>query len=770
MDLSLSAAGARVPRRAARLARRPTTRARARGRRRPASSSGATGSAQLNERGWAGADAGRASTAARGATLVEQAIFYEEIARAPAPRSMANVLGLTMGGPTVIAHGTEEQKERYLAPILSAEEIWCQGFSEPESGSDLASLKTRAVRDGDELASSPARRCGRRSRTTRSGACSSRAPTRTRPKHRGLTYFLMDMEQDGVEVRPLRQITGEAEFNELFIEEARIPDENVVGGEDNGWAVAITTLMHERAGARLRRCRSTVQIALRELVDAGPRARRGSADPWSATASRSCYIEAQVLRLNAYRGLTGDHEARRARARGLAGQVALGRGQPGADRAGDRPARARGAARRTTRGPTASCAPGPTRSRAGRPRSSRTSSPSACSGCRGRDELRPHRRPAGRSSAPRASSSPRATRSAEVRRLALEERARLHRRAVGGDRELGWPALRARGARRAGARHGRARGARRGARLRARADAAAVDVGGRARCSPPPARRAAGRRPARRRRAGARARRAAPTSACARTAADGVELAVPDAAAPTCSWCRRRAAACWSRRAPADGRAAPRRSTPRAGSATRALRRRAGEPLRRRRLRARLAGDRGGAAPPSRSASRSARWRWRSPTPRSASSSAARSAPTRPSRTRCAQMLLEVEGARAAVYYAAWALDHEPETAPARRLDGQGLRLGRRPRACPRPRSRSTAASASPGSTTCTSSSSAPGERRACSAPPRAAPRTASRRGLDPALTGARKLARHVRLRGASPRPRPTSPAPPSGSGRRRSA
>ena len=182
----------------------------------------------------------------RGATLIEQAIFGEEMARAKAP-GPANVLGLVMGGPVVIAHGTDEQKQRYLEPILSAEEIWCQGFSEPEAGSDLASLKTKAVKDGDEWVVT-----GQKVWTTLAHEakwCMLVARTdQDAPKHKGLTYFLMDMEQDEVQVRPLHQITGEAEFNELFIEEARIPDANVIGGVGNGWGVAITTLMHERAG------------------------------------------------------------------------------------------------------------------------------------------------------------------------------------------------------------------------------------------------------------------------------------------------------------------------------------------------------------------------------------------------------------------------------------------------------------------------------------------------------------------------------------------
>src|ERR671925_1323732 len=225
----------------------------------------------LNERGWAGLS-WPTEYGGAGATLVEQAIFFEEVARAGTP-PMANVLGLAMGGPTVIAHGTEEQKQRFLPPILSADEIWCQGFSEPGSGSDLASLKTRAVRNGSEWIVT-----GQKVWTTYAHEakwCMLVARTDPdAPKHRGLTYFLMDMEQDGVEVKPLVQITGEAEFNELFIEEARIPDENIVGGVDNGWRVAITTLMHERAGLAFA-LQARVQIALGELIDE----LRGTTDP-----------------------------------------------------------------------------------------------------------------------------------------------------------------------------------------------------------------------------------------------------------------------------------------------------------------------------------------------------------------------------------------------------------------------------------------------------------------------------------------------------------
>ncbi|HYI99781.1 MAG TPA: acyl-CoA dehydrogenase family protein [Thermoleophilaceae bacterium] len=236
----------------------------------------------------------------RGATLIEQAIFGEEMARAKAP-SPANILGLVMGGPVVIAHGSEEQKRRYLEPILSAEEIWCQGFSEPESGSDLASLKTRAVKSNGEWIVT-----GQKVWTTfahHAKWCMLVARTDPdAPKHKGLTYFLMDMEQDEIQVRPLRQITGEAEFNELFIEEARIPDENVVGGVGNGWAVAITTLMHERAGLGAASAAS-VKIALGQLIELAQE-RGVDGDPVVRQKIASLLIEAEALRLNAWRGLT----------------------------------------------------------------------------------------------------------------------------------------------------------------------------------------------------------------------------------------------------------------------------------------------------------------------------------------------------------------------------------------------------------------------------------------------------------------------------------
>jgi len=241
----------------------------------------------------------------RGATLIEQAIFYEEMTRAKAPR-VANVLGLVMGGPVVITHGTEAQKQRYLEPILSAEEIWCQGFSEPEAGSDLASLKTRAVkRNGGWVVS------GQKVWTTLAHEakwCMLVARTDPdAPKHQGLTYFLMDMEQDGVEVKPLVQITGEAEFNEIFMDEAYIPDENIIGEVGSGWSVAITTLMNERYGLAFA-AQTALQLAMSRAIElASSTPRNGglaSEDPVVRDRLAQLFIESEIFRVTNYRGLT----------------------------------------------------------------------------------------------------------------------------------------------------------------------------------------------------------------------------------------------------------------------------------------------------------------------------------------------------------------------------------------------------------------------------------------------------------------------------------
>ena len=226
-----------------------------------------------------------------------QAILYEELAAAQAPTHVG-VIGLSMAGPTIVAHGTEEQKARYLKPILAAEEIWCQGFSEPDAGSDLAAARTRAERRGDvyvvngqKVWSSFAHIADFCILVTQSDPDA--------PHYRNLTYLLADMHAPGVEVRPLRQITGEAEFNEIFFTDVEVPVENRLGDEGDGWQVAMTTLLHERAtlGFALT---STLDAAVGRLLeearelDPAPHVREALAREW---------IELQALRFTSYRAL-----------------------------------------------------------------------------------------------------------------------------------------------------------------------------------------------------------------------------------------------------------------------------------------------------------------------------------------------------------------------------------------------------------------------------------------------------------------------------------
>jgi alkylation response protein AidB-like acyl-CoA dehydrogenase len=234
-----------------------------------------------------------------GAPYSYQAIFLEESTKAEAPQHIG-VIGLGMAGPTIIAHGTEEQKQRYLPKILSAEEIWCQGFSEPGAGSDLASVRTRAeqrnggfVVNGQKVWSSFAHIADWCILVTRSDPASER--------HAGLTYLIVDMHAPGVEVRPLRQLTGEAEFNEIFFTDVEVPPENVVGAVGDGWSVAMTTLLHER-GTLGFALTGVLDVAVRKLIALARE--REVADPLLLDRVAQEWIELQALKFTNYRALT----------------------------------------------------------------------------------------------------------------------------------------------------------------------------------------------------------------------------------------------------------------------------------------------------------------------------------------------------------------------------------------------------------------------------------------------------------------------------------
>src|SRR5713101_8310579 len=180
----------------------------------------------------------------RGATLTQQIIYNEELAKVNSPM-LVNGLGIMLVGPTIIHWGTEEQKKRYVPKILSADEIWCQGYSEPGAGSDVAGLQTRAVEEGDYFVVN-----GQKvwtSNAHHADLCILLVRTDPEaPKHKGISYVLVDMHSPGITVRPLTQMTRDTGFNEVFFEDVRVPKKNVVGEKNNGWLVALTSLMYER--------------------------------------------------------------------------------------------------------------------------------------------------------------------------------------------------------------------------------------------------------------------------------------------------------------------------------------------------------------------------------------------------------------------------------------------------------------------------------------------------------------------------------------------
>ncbi len=218
-----------------------------------------------------------------GASLTEELVYYEEIARARAPYIGMNFVGIRHGGPTIIAEGTDAQKALHLPRILRGEEVWCQGFSEPTAGSDLAALRTSAVRDGDDYVVN-----GQKIWTSFAQSadyCEMLVRTDTASKHGGISWVIMPMNLDGIEIRPLPTLLGETDFSEMFLENVRIPVENLVGEENDGWRVTNVTLRFERGTAWAADI-IELQQTLRELAALAQRITRDDAAAWEDRALR----------------------------------------------------------------------------------------------------------------------------------------------------------------------------------------------------------------------------------------------------------------------------------------------------------------------------------------------------------------------------------------------------------------------------------------------------------------------------------------------------
>ena len=258
---------------------------------------------KLYEGGWTGLNWPK-EYGGRGATVIEQHIFNEELGRARAPTAAINFIGVAMVAPTIIHWGTDEQKKRYLPKILSSEEIWCQGFSEPGAGSDLAALSASAVEEGDHYIVN-----GQKTWTSLAHYSDLMyllvRTNKDVKKHKGLSAFAVDMKSPGITVRPLVQLTGDSDFNEVFFEDVKVPKENMLGPKDQGWDVAITTLMFERAGMG---AGMEYEHALNQLVALAEKTKRGgvsaSRDPWVRQQIAQFIIEWNAVKHTDLRALS----------------------------------------------------------------------------------------------------------------------------------------------------------------------------------------------------------------------------------------------------------------------------------------------------------------------------------------------------------------------------------------------------------------------------------------------------------------------------------
>jgi alkylation response protein AidB-like acyl-CoA dehydrogenase len=252
--------------------------------------------AQLADAGWA-CITWPTDSGGRGGTPAEAAIFAEEAARLGLSAN-AFAVGIAMAGPTIIAHGTDDQRRRFLPPMRRGDEVWCQLFSEPGAGSDLAGLSTRAVRDGDEWVVNGQKVWTSGAHYSDLGILLARTDP-DQPKHRGITYFLVDMHSPGIEVRPLRQMTGASHFSEVFLTDVRIPHDRVLGEVDGGWAVAMTTLANERTmmggGSSGPVVTDLIDLARACGAHGDPTVRQGLAASWSRS---------EIMRYLGYRSRT----------------------------------------------------------------------------------------------------------------------------------------------------------------------------------------------------------------------------------------------------------------------------------------------------------------------------------------------------------------------------------------------------------------------------------------------------------------------------------
>jgi alkylation response protein AidB-like acyl-CoA dehydrogenase len=235
----------------------------------------------------------------RGARPTQQAILNAELARVRAPQ-LLNRVGVNNTGPTLIAHGTEAQKKRFLPPILSADEVWCQLFSEPGAGSDLAALRTRAELRGDGFLVSGQKVWTSYAQFSKWAILLARTDPAA-PRHRGITYLILDMERPGLTIRPLRQITGSTEFSEVFLDEVFVPRDHVIGEVNRGWEIAMTTLAHERGTGFAFKEQVLQKIAVEDLLRL---ARDRARDPRVRQALAAAWIDVEIMGLMNCRTLT----------------------------------------------------------------------------------------------------------------------------------------------------------------------------------------------------------------------------------------------------------------------------------------------------------------------------------------------------------------------------------------------------------------------------------------------------------------------------------